>query len=448
MGAIKNTFKIIKDDPKFLAMFAGSITNAYFEIAEAKESGMKWSNAFGLITSALSISKGVTDVYRDIQSTERYKMIVSPSSDPILGSAVLEWFEDNEVEAKTYDARLVSAYGETSLQLIPDSQDDLVIEVDGHPIIVKSDRIPITKGGNPTGEYHTTFEISSDTKEGFEAFVDLLSDNLTEESEDYERPVYLYTQAEYSYDGFNRNILRKRALESVILRNNGTQRIADHIKNFRDNRSVYEDKGYPYHTGIMLYGPAGTGKTSISTALANHFKMNVYQITLSSINNDSTLFECVSNIPEDSIILFEDIDVATKSSHNRKSETDSDSGVTLSGLLNVLDGNLSPHGAVFILTTNDKDSLDPALVRPGRVDVSVEVDYADTRQVKELANYYIGFIPDGIPQFDSENQVSPSEIINIFRSHITDTERAGRELVTFLNKKVGVYDQLEYTDWV
>ena len=437
MGFIKNTLNIVKNDPKILAMIAGNITNAYFEISEAKESGMKWSNAFGLVTSALSVGKGLSDVVGQIRDSERYRMFVSPTSDPILGSAILEWFEDNEVEAKTYDARVVSAYGETSVQLIPDSQNDVVIDVDGYPITVTSDRIAITKGGQPTGEFHTTFEISSETKEGFEAFINLVTSNVIEEASDTERPVRLFTQAEYSYDGFNRSTLRKRAVQSVILKNNGTDTIIKHVENFRNNRELYEAKGYPYHTGIMLHGPAGTGKTSISTAMANHFKMDVYQIALSGVTSDTQLFELVSNIPEDSIILFEDIDVATKSSHDRKEVNKDNPGVTLSGLLNVLDGNLTPHGAVFVLTTNDKDSLDSALVRPGRVDLSIEVDYADSHQVKELAEYYIGFVPAGIPDFTSKSMISPSDIINIFRSNLHDNAKAGLEIVEFLNKKVG-----------
>lgn len=437
MGFIKNTLNIVKNDPKILAMIAGNITNAYFEISEAKESGMKWSNAFGLVTSALSVGKGLSDVVGQIRDSERYRMFVSPTSDPILGSAILEWFEDNEVEAKTYDARVVSAYGETSVQLIPDSQNDVVIDVDGYPITVTSDRIAITKGGQPTGEFHTTFEISSETKEGFEAFINLVTSNVIEEASDTERPVRLFTQAEYSYDGFNRSTLRKRAVQSVILKNNGTDTIIKHVENFRNNRELYEAKGYPYHTGIMLHGPAGTGKTSISTAMANHFKMDVYQIALSGVTSDTQLFELVSNIPEDSIILFEDIDVATKSSHDRKEVNKDNPGVTLSGLLNVLDGNLTPHGAVFVLTTNDKDSLDSALVRPGRVDLSIEVDYADSQQVKELAEYYIGFVPAGIPDFTSKSMISPSDIINIFRSNLHDNAKAGLEIVEFLNKKVG-----------
>ena len=65
-------------------------------------------------------------------------------------------------------------------------------------------------------------------------------------------------------------------------------------------------------------------------------------------------------------------------------------GVTLSGLLNVLDGFTAPTGVLFVMTTNHVERLDPALLRPGRIDYKLYLGKASDRQKMEL---YRRFFP-------------------------------------------------------
>jgi chaperone BCS1 len=83
-----------------------------------------------------------------------------------------------------------------------------------------------------------------------------------------------------------------------------------------------------------------------------------------------------------SIILLEDIDSIfnQRSSVGRRRRA----SVTFSGLLNALDGVRTQEGRILFMTTNHPENLDPALVRPGRVDLQVKLDYASFYQMEEL----------------------------------------------------------------
>jgi SpoVK/Ycf46/Vps4 family AAA+-type ATPase len=158
------------------------------------------------------------------------------------------------------------------------------------------------------------------------------------------------------------------------------EHVLQDLEKFRASRPRYRRLGVPYHRGYLLYGPPGTGKTSLVSGLAAKCGMSIYVLNLTEFN-DRTLKNAMNDVPENSVILFEDID-CMKAGH-RRSESDAPSkdykpregiekestadrfGVTLSGLLNVLDGFHAPENVVFMMTTNQVEALDPALLRPG-----------------------------------------------------------------------------------
>src|SRR5580658_619147 len=174
-----------------------------------------------------------------------------------------------------------------------------------------------------------------------------------------------------------------RHLDSVILQPGEKEHLVQDIETFRKSKRRYERLGVPYHRGYLLYGPPGTGKTSLVSALAAHFGLSIYIINLADFN-DRSLMSAVNNVPANSVLLFEDID-CMKGSQSRteaspgagqnggamvgtKEVAPNQNGVTLSGLLNVLDGFAAPTGVLFVMTTNHVEKLDPALLRPGRID--------------------------------------------------------------------------------
>ena len=167
------------------------------------------------------------------------------------------------------------------------------------------------------------------------------------------------------------------------------------IAQFRKSKQRYQRLGIPYHRGYLFYGPPGTGKTSLVSALAAHVGLSIYTANLTEFT-DRSLMSAVNQVPANSVLLFEDID-CMKSSQARAEpdgkdtkQNASQTGVTLSGLLNVLDGFYAPIGVLFVMTTNHVEKLDQALLRPGRIDYRLYLGKASDRQKVEL---YRRFFP-------------------------------------------------------
>lgn len=171
----------------------------------------------------------------------------------------------------------------------------------------------------------------------------------------------------------------------------------------------------------MFHGPPGTGKTSLSFALAGIFGLDIYCISLMEVGlTESDLNKLFTSLPRRCIVLLEDIDSAGLTGARRSNDasaamdldtssdgTSSEDGVkvssieaitkppggmppalksliSLSGLLNVIDGAASHEGRVLIMTTNHPESLDPALIRPGRVDLQVQFTLATRLQTRDI----------------------------------------------------------------
>lgn len=154
-------------------------------------------------------------------------------------------------------------------------------------------------------------------------------------------------------------------------------------------------KGVPYRRGYLLYGPPGTGKTSFTQAIAGLMNFNICYLNLSGDRlDDDSLNRALNEAPAHSIILLEDIDgifvereAVNSGSQGRR--------VTFSGLLNALDGVRSQEGRILFMTTNHREKLDPALLRPGRCDVQVELKNASFKQIKGM---FQRFFPEAAEQ--------------------------------------------------
>jgi mitochondrial chaperone BCS1 len=194
-----------------------------------------------------------------------------------------------------------------------------------------------------------------------------------------------------AYGSWYRSGLREmRPLSTVILPDHAAQDIAEDVREFRASEEWYRDRGIPYRRGYLFYGVPGSGKTSLITALAGEFRAALYVLNLGDPQlTDSKILTLLSEAKAGGFILLEDLDAAFA---QRDKGKDSDNGVTFSGLLNALNGAATPEGTLVFMTTNHKDALDPALIRPGRADVHLKFDYATREQAYRL---FKQFFPAG-----------------------------------------------------
>lgn len=194
----------------------------------------------------------------------------------------------------------------------------------------------------------------------------------------------------------------KRALPSVVLDQGIKETILEDVKDFMRNGGWYSDRGIPYRRGYLLYGPPGSGKTSFIQALAGELDYNICILNLSEQNlTDDRLNHLMNNMPERSILLLEDIDAAFNSRKTTIGQKQAKNGipnttsgfptqstyntsVTFSGLLNALDGVTSSEETITFMTTNHPEKLDPAIMRPGRVDFKVFIGNATPYQVEKM----------------------------------------------------------------
>lgn len=175
--------------------------------------------------------------------------------------------------------------------------------------------------------------------------------------------------------------LPKREMETIYLEQEEKDKIIKDISTFKESKEKYNELGIPWKRNYLLEGPPGTGKSSLIFALASKFNMNIHIINLGPKVDDSTFMSAVSSLPNNTILLLEDIDALFV---DRKANDSNKSMVSFSGILNVLDGMGRKNGLITFMTTNYINRLDSALIRPSRVDIIMRFKEAGKEQIEKM----------------------------------------------------------------
>ncbi|KAH8430693.1 BCS1 and AAA domain-containing protein [Aspergillus melleus] len=213
-----------------------------------------------------------------------------------------------------------------------------------------------------------------------------------------------------------------RNISTVILDEDKKDAIMKDIKEYLHprTRQWYSNHGIPYRRGYLLSGPPGTGKSSLAGAIAGMFELDIYVLGLNDPEiSENQLTSLFSRVPPHSVVLVEDVDAAgVNMSRPRKGPTTAPVNinqfgitgfnhttqslaqpVSLSGLLNAIDGVASHEGRILIMTTNAPESLDRALIRPGRVDLHLKFTLPGRKEFQELFRSMYS----GLEKFEEES---------------------------------------------
>ena len=217
--------------------------------------------------------------------------------------------------------------------------------------------------------------------------------------------------------------IQPRPLSSLVFANNLADDIRQDVVAFLGNKSWYTNRGIPWRRGFLLYGAPGNGKTSLAVAIAGSLRIDVYILPLASNGlNDESLTNFMAKLPSPCVLLLEDIDAVFKG--RDKAEGSKEGGITFAGLLNALDGALAPEGRVVFMTTNHKEVLDPALIRPGRADRHILINNATEWQKATLFDKFFPEVtrPDreAILQHLEGMDVSMAALQEIFIKNLND----------------------------
>ena len=264
----------------------------------------------------------------------------------------------------------------------------------------------------------------------------------------------------------------KRKLETVILKDNMLEEIKRDLDTFLKSEDWYNDWGIPFTRGYLFYGKPGCGKTSLIKGISTYTKRHIHYLMLNNIKSDNQLLDMLKKINyKETILVLEDIDCMTKLIENRdksfqtelkeskeskqsnetivnelkkineqlnenrhKSIFAKEQQLTLSGILNAIDGIFSNDGRIMIMTTNHPEVLDSALIRPGRIDRKVHFDYCNHQQIREIFKMMFGYECSKESLNDlKECFHSPAEVVSTLLKFRDNPQAAIKDLINIVD---------------
>lgn len=215
-----------------------------------------------------------------------------------------------------------------------------------------------------------------------------------------------------------------RSIDTVLVDDDRIARVVEDMRWFYGARDWYAQRGVPWRRGYLLYGPPGTGKSSLIRALASELSLDIATLDVGRATlSDEAVREAMMTAPDRSLLAIEDVDAV----FTGRDSGDQKTGVSFSGLLNAIDGVAAQEGRALIMTTNHKERLDPALIRPGRADLHVELGFINAATARRLFERFFPGEPGLAQAFQDAlgtARCSPAAVQGWLLEHCNNAERA------------------------
>ena len=216
-----------------------------------------------------------------------------------------------------------------------------------------------------------------------------------------------------------------RPMDTLFFDKDIKDKITKHLDDWLANEDVYKSRGLTFKTGILLYGVAGTGKSSLASAIATYLNCGLVSIDTATFE-DLNITEVVESINADNnryVILIDEIDTIFTS---RDDETITDKQkVKTSKLLSLLDSQQSPNNVIFVATTNYIDKLDKAVIRKGRFDMAVELGNISRDTAMEMCKSFNLTDAQSLKAIEmfNDREINPAELQTAILTIISDSKK-------------------------
>uniref|UniRef100_A0A1D1XGL4 Putative mitochondrial chaperone bcs1 n=1 Tax=Anthurium amnicola TaxID=1678845 RepID=A0A1D1XGL4_9ARAE len=222
-------------------------------------------------------------------------------------------------------------------------------------------------------------------------------------------------------------------LDTVAMDLDVKARVRSDLGSFLKGKSYYHRLGRVWRRSYLLHGPPGTGKSTFAAAMARFLCYDVYDLDLARVPDGADLKALLLQTTPRSVILVEDLD-----RHLQRVAAAPD------GVLNAMDGIFSCCGeervVVFTMDGGEEGVVDPAALRPGRVDVHVHFPLCDFPAFKAMATSYLGvkdhkLYPQLEEVFQGGARLSHAAVGEIMISHRGSPGRALRTVIGALRQQ-------------
>lgn len=399
------------------------------------------------ISQALAGYHTGRQIFMDIRTriNDRNNHFISLSFSDQLFPNVAKYITENAVEQQ--NRKNIASTAEAFVFSFRPS-DSVVVRIGNYntPVFVVQDESPTRSSKYPNLSDLMTpsyLEFKCRSKEQFEVVYKWLDDMRHNYFTKDTRPKLYVATSWDEWSEYGR--VPTRGFDTVFLKEGQVELFRNDLTDFYKDEDDYRELGLPYHRGYMLHGPAGTGKTSMIVALAAEFGKNICFMSSANLKTEKSINELFSYVPKNSILVIEDVDTSfAVQSRELNDETETER-VSISAMLNSMDGLTTPHGLVLVMTTNELEVIDKAILRPGRIDILEEIGYMDASQLNRMVSKFMGQdFSINHPEDIIGLEIVPAEISELFKSSLKDRHSIAKKVQALVDgKRVMALDAIE-----